>query len=70
MIDVWKPVLLMFVRSRRTLPSYVSFKHGEELLRTNRIMIIDFLRALSDNDEGQLQETCVLAWSQFGRYTP
>jgi len=59
----------MFV-SRRTLPSYVSFKYGEELLRMNRIMIIEFLRALSDNDEGQFQETCVLAWSQFGRYAP
>ncbi|CUS11697.1 unnamed protein product [Tuber aestivum] len=58
---------LLRVAAGRTLPSYVSFKDGQELLRMNRIMIIEFLRTLSDNDEGQLQETCVLAWSQFGR---
>ncbi|RPA97874.1 hypothetical protein L873DRAFT_1828879 [Choiromyces venosus 120613-1] len=58
---------LLRVAAGRTLPSYVNFKHGEELLRMNRIIIIEFLRTLSDNDERQLQETCVLAWSQFGR---
>ncbi|PWW75517.1 hypothetical protein C7212DRAFT_358109 [Tuber magnatum] len=61
------PRRLLRVAAGRTLPSYVNFKHSQELLRMNRIMIIEFLRTLSDNDEGQLQETCVLAWSQFGR---
>lgn len=54
--------------ARRTLPSFVGFDHDGNILKDNRVMIIEFLRTLSEGDDPPLQETCVLAWSQLGRY--
>lgn len=54
--------------TRRTLPSFVGFDHDGDILKNNRVMIIEFLRTLSEGDDPPLQETCVLAWSQLGRH--
>lgn len=54
---------------RRTLLSFVGFNHDAGVLDGNRVTILGFLKALSEGDDPSLQETCVLAWSQFGRYT-
>lgn len=58
----------MCCATRRTLPSFVGFDHDGNILKDNRVMIIEFLRTLSEGNDLLLQETCVLAWSQLGRY--
>ncbi len=36
-------------------------------LSENRLLILDFLRGLSEQSNTSLQETCILAWGQIAR---
>lgn len=68
MAMAWEAKLTKYYPTRRTLPSFVGFDHDGNILKDNRVMIIEFLRNIPDGDDPPLQETCVLAWSQLGRY--
>ncbi|KAF8246273.1 hypothetical protein K440DRAFT_655242 [Wilcoxina mikolae CBS 423.85] len=55
------------IAAGRTIPSFISFNHDKKVLERNRYIVIDALKILSDSDDSVVQETCVLAWGQFGR---
>ncbi|KAL7276740.1 serine/threonine-protein kinase M1 [Rhizina undulata] len=55
------------IAAGQTMPVFVSFSHDELVLKSNRVILIDFLRSLSGGEDLFIQETCVLAWSQLAR---
>jgi len=55
------------IAAGRAIPSYVSFAHDQQVLNRNRFILMDSLKMLSEGDDTVVQETCVLAWGQFGR---
>lgn len=53
---------------RRTLPVFMQGTLRPSIVLKNRHIVLDFLRALSDQNDLALQETCILAWGQIARY--
>jgi len=41
---------------------------GSELVRKNRFNILAYLRSIAEQNQTHLQESCVLAFGQVGRY--
>ncbi|KAH0566290.1 hypothetical protein GP486_000316 [Trichoglossum hirsutum] len=52
------------IAAGRALPTFLRKSLKPEILQENRIVVLDFLRKVSDQNELSLQETCVLAWGQ------
>lgn len=60
-------VRLPLIVDRRTLPIFLQSLMPTLLLVKNRLVVIDVLRNLSDQNDLALQETSILAWGQAAR---
>jgi serine/threonine-protein kinase ATR len=53
----------------RTLPSFLRDTIADgSLMQRNRRNVLSLLRSFSEEQVTHLQETCILAWAQVGRY--
>ncbi|KAI4208635.1 MAG: hypothetical protein LQ348_000112 [Seirophora lacunosa] len=57
------------VAAGRSLPSFLRTDIDEEMLRRNRVAVLDYLRVLSEKGELAFQETCILAWGQIASHS-
>ncbi|KAL9021748.1 MAG: hypothetical protein Q9185_001112 [Variospora sp. 1 TL-2023] len=55
------------VAAGRSLLGFLRTDIDEEILRRNRVAVLDCLRILSEKGELAFQETCILAWGQIAR---
>lgn len=55
------------IAAGRTIAAFLRFGQDDPQYRSNRLHIIDILRALSDKGTMQHEETYVLAWAQIAR---
>ncbi|KAI9820333.1 MAG: serine/threonine-protein kinase M1 [Pycnora praestabilis] len=55
------------IAAGRTLPAFIRHDLGDDILRSNRILVLDYLRTISERNEITLQETCVLVWGRVAR---
>ncbi|KAL8900267.1 MAG: hypothetical protein Q9207_005780 [Kuettlingeria erythrocarpa] len=55
------------IAAGRLLPAFLRQDIDEEILKGNRVAVLDCLRSLSERCELSLQETCILAWGQIAR---
>lgn len=55
------------IAAGRSCPAFLRNDIDEEILKRNRITVLDYLRSLSEKCELALQETCILAWGQIAR---
>ena len=55
------------MQRRRVLPKFLRTDLSAHVLLKNRVVVLEYLRSLSEQSNVSLQETCILAWGHIAR---